>query len=254
MADTEIPLYLNWSFWAVFVATIAVILSQTPPIKELIKKAQLDLEVYSKISITHKIGNPNLQLHLILSNIGGRNIRIKDITVSISRDGNHLATLPAQNYLQNQNDQSSLLFTTFSLKPNQEWAHITNFLNFFNREDENEYQNIEGAMLADYREHAKKLDTDADKDHMIEHPQNLVDKAFNFYSSKQIWKSGEYLMKVNVVTNKNTADISKAYRFTVFESHAEQLAVITEHYKFGGGIWWNPQRVQTSVILQITEA
>jgi len=107
-------------------------------------------------------------------------------------------------------------------------------------------------MLADYREHAKKLDTDAGKDH--EHPKNLVDKAFNFYNSMQIWKSGEYLMKVNVVTNKHTADISKAYRFTVFESHAEQLTVITEHYKFGGGIWWNPPRVQTSVILQITEA
>lgn len=254
MAETEIPLYLNWSFWAVFVAAIAVILSQIPPIKELIKKAKLDLEVYSKISISHKIGNPNLQLHLILSNIGGRNVRVKDIAVSISRDGNHLATLPAQNYLQNQNDQGTLLFTTFSLKPNQEWAHITNFFNFFNREDEKVYQNIEGAMLTDYREHSKKLGPDADKDNLIAHTQDIVDKAFNFYNSKQIWKSGEYLMKVNVVTNKHIADISKAYRFTVFESHAEQLAAITEHYKFGGGIWWNPQRVQASVILQITEA
>ena len=86
MAEAEIPLYLNWSFWAVLVAAIAAILSQIPPIKELVKKAKLDLEVYSKISITHKIGNPNLQLHLILSNIGGRNVRVKDITVSISRD------------------------------------------------------------------------------------------------------------------------------------------------------------------------
>jgi len=133
MAGTEIPIYLNWSFWAVVVAAIAVVLSQIPPIKELLKKGKLDLEVYSKTSITHRVGNPNLQLHLILSNVGGRNIRIKDITVSISRDGNNLATLPAQNYLQNQNDQSTLLFTTFSLKPGEEWAHITNFLNFFNR-------------------------------------------------------------------------------------------------------------------------
>ena len=44
MTETEIPLYLNWSFWAVVVAVIAVILSQIPPIKELIKKVTLDLE------------------------------------------------------------------------------------------------------------------------------------------------------------------------------------------------------------------
>lgn len=254
MVEVEIPLYLNWSFWAAVVAAIAVLLSQVPPIKELIKKAKLDLEVYSKIYISHKMGNPNLQLHLILSNVGGRNVRVKDITVSISRDEKYLAKLPAQNYLQNQNDQSTLLFTTFSLEPNQEWAHIINLLNFFNRDDEKEYQNIEGAMLVDYRENKKNLDVDADKGHMIEHPQNLVDKAFVFYNSKQIWKSGEYLMTVNVVTSNSIADISKKYRFTLFESHAEQLKAITEHYKFGGGIWWNPESVQTSVILQITEA
>ena len=254
MVEAEIPLYLNWSFWAVVIAAIAVFLSQIPPIKELIKKAKLDLEVYSKISITHKIGNPNLQLHIILSNIGGRNVRVKDITVSISRDGNNLSTLPAQNYLQNQNDQSTLLFTTFSLKPNQEWAHIINFLNFFNREDEKEYQSIEGAMLTNYREIVKELDADADKNHMIEHPQNLIKKAFDFYNSKQIWKSGEYLIKVNIVTSNHIADISKLYRFTLFESHEEQLQSITEHYKFGGGIWWNPERLQTNVILQIAEA
>jgi hypothetical protein len=40
----------------------------------------------------------------------------------------------------------------------------------------------------------------------------------------------------------------------MFESHEEQLYAITEYYKLGGGIWWNPERVQISVILPITEA
>jgi len=252
MPETEIPFYLNWTFWAVVVALIAVILSQIPPIKELMKKAKLDLEVYSKISITHKVGNPNLQLHLILTNIGGRNIRIKDISVSISRDEVKLTSLPAQNYLQSQNDQSTLLFTTFSLAPTQQWPHITNFLNFFNREDEKEYQKIEGAMTADYREKAKETETE--KGHMIEHPKELADQAMDFFNAKFIWKSGEYLLKVNVKTTNDIANISKKYRLTIFESHTEQLMAITEHYKLGGGIWWNPERVPTSVILPITEA
>jgi hypothetical protein len=139
LEEVTTPLYLNWSFWAVVVAAIAVFLSQLPPVLHWFKRAKLEIELYSKISITHKVGNPNLQLHLRINNIGGRKIRVKNITASIERDGNLVATLPAQNYLQNQNSQNTLLFTTFSLKPAEEWAHIINLLKFFNRNDENEY-------------------------------------------------------------------------------------------------------------------
>ena len=253
MTETEAPFYFDWSFWAVIVAFIAVVLSQIPPIKQLIKKAKLDLESYSKISITHKLGNPNLQLHLMLTNIGGRNVRIKDISISISRDNKHIVTLPALNYLQNQNDQNTLLFTTFTLKPNQEWAHITNYLNIFNREDEKKYQHIEGEMIADYRRNKKSLENKKEG-HEIEHPKELVDKAFEFFNSKFIWEPGEYNMKIDVKTSNDVANISKEYRFTVFESHTERLKVITEYYKLGGGIWYDPTKLQTSVILPISEA
>lgn len=252
MQTEAIPLYLDWSFWAVIVAFIAVILSQIPPIKELLKRAKLDLEVYSKISITHKVGNPNLQLHLIISNIGGRNIRIKDICVSLSRDGRELVSLPAQNFLQNQNDQNTLLFTTFSLAPHQEWAHITNFLNFFDRVEEKKYQDIEGEMIADFRAKAKGLDVE--KRVSIEHPEDLVSRAFDFFNSKFIWQSGEYQMNINVMTSNDVANIAKQFRFTVFETHTEQLKAITEQYKIGGGIYRTPEKVQMSVILPISEA
>jgi len=252
MQPTEVPLYLNWSFWAVIVALIAIFLSQVPPIKELIKKAKLDLEAYSKISITHKVGNPNLQLHLMLTNIGGRNVRIKSINIHLSKDDKHITTLPAQNYLQNQNDQSTLLFTTFRLSPNQEWAHITNFLSLFSREDEIKYHQLEGEMKADYRINAKELKTK--ESHNVEHPQKLIKDAFTFFNSKFIWESGEYGLRLEVTTDKNIANISKDYRFTIFESHTEQLKEITNYYKLGGGIWYDTKGIQTSIMLPITEA
>ena len=83
MQNAATPLYFDWSFWAVIIALIAVVLSQIPPIHIILKRARLDLELYSKLSITHKLGNPNLQLHLILNNIGGRRVRVKNINVSI---------------------------------------------------------------------------------------------------------------------------------------------------------------------------
>lgn len=253
MQTTAIPFYSNPAVWAVFVSVFAVFLSQMPPIKAWFKKAKLDLEVYSKISITHKVGNPNLQLHLIITNIGGRKVRIKDITVFLSRDKKDLVSLPAQNYLQNQNDPNTLLFTTFSLLPNQEWAHIANFLNFFEREEEKEYQNFHGEMVADYSEKAKNL-KDESAGHLIEHPKDLNVKALEFFNSKFVWQSGEYLMKVNVTTTESRANVSKEYRFTMFESHTEQLKEITKEYKLGGGIWWDPKNAKVSIVLPITEA
>lgn len=242
---------MDWSFWAVVVAAIAVLLSQLPPVHVLIRKAKLDIELYSKISITHKVGNPNLQLHLIINNIGGRKVRIKDITATIERDGVLTATLPAQNYLQNQNDQSNLLFTTFSLKPNEEWAHMVNFLNFFNRDDENEYRANEASMLANYREKRALLTEEPTE--AIEIDNELVQPFHDFFARHFIWNTGEFTLKVNVSTDQSKADISKTYRFTVFESHTEQLKAISERFKYGGGIWWDP-KITLSAILEIKEA
>lgn len=251
MQAVDAPFYLDWSFWTVAIAFLGVFLSQIPPILTLIKRAKLDLELYSKISITHKLGNPNLQLHLILNNVGGRKIRVKDIDVSLSRDGKVITNLPAQNYLQSQSDQNTVLFTPFSLNPSQEWAHITNFLNFFDRNDEKLYQEIEGNMLSDFRKN-KPINEEASKS-FYEHPKELVDPAIDFYEKHFCWTPGEYSMSINVSTDNEPANISKNYRFTIFESQTKTLEAIKEHIKYGGGLWWNPN-IQTSVILAVVEA
>ena len=245
------PIYYDWSFWAVVVAAIAVLLSQLPPIPAWFKKAKLEIELYSKIYITHKVGNPNLQLHLIINNIGGRKVRIKDISATIERDDNLVATLPAQNYLQNQTDKSTLLFTTFSLKPTDEWAHIINLLNFFNRDNENEYRNLEARMRADCRRKTAALTEKPNAP--IEIDDAFVQPFHSFFNRHFVWNTGEFQMTVKITTDLEKANISKKYRFTVFESHTDQLKAITEHYKFGGGIWWDPN-IPTNVILDIKEA
>lgn len=255
MQNAATPLCnMDWSFWAVFVASVAVVLSQIPPIHVILKRAKLDLELYSKIYITHRLGNPNLQLHLILNNIGGRRVRVKNINVSISRDGIHSIELPAQTYLQNQNDQNAVLFTAISLHPKDEWAHTTNFLEYFNRDDEKAYQRIEGDLLADLRSHEKEVQGESagGSDHLYEHPDELVQPAFEFFENHFFWKAGEYSMAINVVTDSKSVDIKKHYRFTVFESNTETLTSIKEYFKYGGGLYWNPS-IPTSVILEVAE-
>src|SRR3990172_1109484 len=117
MQPNTVPLYADWSFWAVVVAAIAILLSQLPPVHQVVRRAKLTMELYTRAHITHKVGNPNVQLHIILSNVGGRSIRIRGMALKVRRDGKDLAALPAQNYLQNPNDERTVLFTTFSLSP-----------------------------------------------------------------------------------------------------------------------------------------
>src|SRR5712691_6475060 len=100
-----VPFYLDWKFWSVAVAVIALILSQLPPIHILLRRAKLDVEAYSRMLLTHKVGNPNAQLHLIISNPGGRELRIKGILLRLRRGTEDEFVLPAQNYLQSPGDK-----------------------------------------------------------------------------------------------------------------------------------------------------
>jgi hypothetical protein len=250
MATANVPLYLDWSFWAVVVAFIAVALSQLPPVHLWFRRARIDLETHSRIHITHKIGNPNLQLHLILSNVGGRLVRVKNIIVKVKRDGKEVAVLPAQNYLQNPNDTNAIMFTSFSLKPKEEWAHIVNFLNYFSRADEKRYRSAESNLRADI---LMQKQIPGNKDVLVETTDDLVAPFKSIFDEKFIWNPGEYEIATLVITSNSRANITKNYRFTLFESDSAELSKVANDYKYGDGINWDSGN-HPGVIAQITEA
>jgi hypothetical protein len=245
----SVPLYLDWSFWAVIVAALAIILSQISPIHLLLKKSKLDLELYSRIYITHKVGNPNLQLHFILNNIGGRSIKIRGVKAEIKRDGEHITTLSSQNYLQNPTDTNSVLFTIFTLKPKDEWAHIVNFLNDFSRTDEKKYRNAESNLKANIWYKKKQLE---DKDQLVTADDDLITPFMDFFDRMFIWTPGEYELYVRVDAEPERANIEKKYRFTLFESDSNDLTKYKDDYKYGAGIFFN-SREHTGIIVNLIE-
>ena len=243
------PQYLDWSFWAVVVAAVAVALSQLPPIHLLLKKAKLDFELYSRIHITHKVGNPNLQLHLIINNVGGRLIKVKGLSVYIKRDGQDIGNFPAQNYLQKPSDIDQVLFTRFSLKPKEEWPHSVNFLNYFNRADEKKYRSLESELRANI---FKKRGQLKNKDQVVEADNQYVEPLLEFFKAKFKWHSGEYLMHVCLDAEPKGASVRRSYRFTLFESDSEDLVKYKDDYKYGAGIFYD-SRDHIGAIVPITE-
>lgn len=246
----SVPLYFNWAFWAAIVATIAIILSQIPPLYLLFKKANLDIELYSRIHITHIIGNPNLQCHVILNNIGGRSLRIKHISAKIERDGNLIATLPAQNYDTNPSGTSTILLTRFTLNTETEWGNTINFLNFFNRTEEKVYKEAEVLLKKDI---FKKLDAEPGKKVLVKAEKLLVKPFLDMFEKMFIWEPGEYKLIITVSAKPLKKEIEKQFRFTVFETDSENLRKYTEDYATGAGIYYNAVNEQPGIFIQITE-
>ncbi len=237
MAIEQIPqasFYLDWKFWSVVVSTIAIVLSQLPPLHILMRRAKLDVEAYSRMHLNHKLGNPNTQLHLIVSNTGGREVKIKKITLQIRRGTDDCFVLPAQNYLQLPGDKETVLLTTFKIKPNEEWAHIVNFLNFFSRSDEKMYRQLEYNLRQDI---FKKRDALEDKNIDVASDDGNVQPFLKFFETKFCWFPGEYNFTLEIEVDPKKASLKKNYRFTLFESDSAELQGYRDDYKYGFGVF-----------------
>ncbi len=243
------PLYLDWQFWAAIVAAIALLLSQLPPLHVLFRKACLSCEAFSRLHITHKVGNPNAQWHLIIENIGGRTLRIKEIKLVFSRAGDDSFELPAQSYLRTPDAADAVMLTPFRLKPGEEWAHIVNFFSIFTRDDEKEYRPLESAIRSDILSQKEQPEN---KERFCEADTHVVEKLKAFFKRHYKWVAGEWEVELRIITDREEANISRKYRFSLFESEAKELFDYSDMYKFGAGVYW-VSPAQPGLILPVYE-
>jgi hypothetical protein len=246
----SLSFYNNWTFWAVVIAALALILSQLPPIHDLIKRTKVNMELYSRILITHKVGNPNVQLHIILNNVGGKVVRIREAIIVLKREGNVVAILPAQNYLQDPNDKTTVLFTPFSLKVRDDWMHLVNFLKYFSREDEKIYKSAEFKLKENI---INRRELPGNKDNLVEAEPEYVQPFIDMHKAFFKWQPGEYEMNISIDAVPKKAGLQKNYRFTLFESDSEELRKSLDEYKFGDGIFWLSNRPK-GVLVELVEA
>lgn len=252
------PIYLNWTFWSFVIALIALMASQESRIKLFFKKPKLDFEVFSKIDLMHNIGNCGINAHLHLHNIGGSKLTIRGVEISISRDEEEVIKLPSQGYFKGPTDIYSLLFTKFSLSPDEEWSHNVTTYQDWSRQNEkilNEaISNLQAALKLkkdelDELDELEELHTD-----LIEGPDECVQPFNKLFEDNFVWLHGEYKMKIKILTDISKFDIEKTYKFTLFEYDEQKLRDATEDYKYGAGIYWiKNNSKQSSIKVQVKE-
>jgi len=234
------PFYLNWEFWTVVMAALAIILSQLPPVVLWFRPKRLEIDVHSRLVVTHKVGNPNLILFLSLRNSGGRRLWIQGVKLDVWRDGTSVGSLPAQYYFVSPASQETILFTPFALSPDETWAHATTFLRWFDRNTEKEYRAAESTLRADIQ--SKLRERPENDNNPVVAEERLVRPFFDMFQRLNVWEHGEYQLRVSVTVAEMALPFCRNFRFTLFESDVTELKSHTNDYRFGGGLSYNVDR------------
>lgn len=231
------------------VSLVAVVLSQLPPIHLLIRPRRLEVEVHSRVQLTHRVGNPNMGLVVGITNSGGRNLKVRSMRLAVTRDGQALVDLPAQAYYETPSSASSVLLVPFDLKPGESWAHAVTFLNSFDRQTEKLYRESYSRLKADLR---KKLEGRAEGDReLVTLEPVLVAPFLSLFERLFLWEIGEYVISLSVTVTPGSASYSKKYRFTLYEADTRELRQQAENYKYGAGIAY--EETDTVVMIPINE-
>ncbi len=233
MGAPHTPLYLDWTFWAFVVATLALLTSLYPALKLLAKKGRIQVEVHDNIFLSHVVGTPCAQLYIIVRNIGGRRARITAIELEFQRESGEEFLIPARGYFENPGDKSPIMFTPFSLAPGQEWGHILNCYILLPREEARGLAKLISNLRADIT--AKRVglpkeapDVPAD-DVNVTPLQDACERNFK-------WRPGEYRVTVITKGDAKFASTRTNSRITIFESESTELGRVADGYRTGKGI------------------
>lgn len=230
-----VPFYADWQFWSSIAAIAALVLSQLPPIHVLLRRAKLQCEAFTRLHITHKVGNPNAQWHLIIENTGGRAVRVRSISLTFRRVGGDTFTLPAQNYLRTPDATENVMLTPFRLAPGEEWAHVLMFFNLYTRDDEKEYRRLESKIRTDI---IGQKELPENKELLCEAAPENVEPAIAFFNRHFKWVAGEYELDLTVETDRKETTLKRQYMFSLFESESAELRSYSDGYKHGAGVFW----------------
>jgi len=241
----ETPALADWKFWSFFVSVLALIASQLPPLRVALRKGKLFLEVYSQVYINHHYGNPHAQLHVSLSHLKGRKVRVSAITMTVSSASGAVFKLPAMSYQHKEAGKGAFLFTPFALATGDEWSHVVNFFPNISRQDDKLIKDASSALQKDIIAKRHHLE---DKDADVEADPELVAPFIQLFDNKYKWFPDEYNVLVSVTTDPPNSVPDKQLRVILFDWDVSQLRSTVERYKYGIGILYDISKPEGVVV------
>ncbi|MFZ6648472.1 hypothetical protein ACO0LO_22300 [Undibacterium sp. TJN25] len=247
---------LDWTFWQSAFALVAIIVSVGPYIVSLFKKGLLVAEVYERISVTHVLGNPNVNLHIAVRNIGGKPIRIRSMTLSIVLPDQNTMVLGMKTYARQNNPQ--LIFSSQVLKPGEEEFYNFTFFNVFSRHEDIQYRELTNDFIADLRE---KRSHEPDMQKLVHVSNELLVRAETIMNRHFRWMGGDNHCTLNIETEATGAKkkfrfgsssllVTSKFRFLLMESDIALLKSYNKEFSHGLGILQFDSNIQRPVFVE----
>lgn len=222
--------------WAVIIAAIAVILSQLPPIRDLLRGTEISISITDQLNLWHFLGNIQVYSLIDIDNKGSRRVSITKIECLLQDDYEKVWTLPAQVYISREppsqpgGGRPEYLLGWISLKPQESWSETVRFYQHWTETEEEETSEIISIIRED-------ITSQMPSDTLLEAQPSNVSKAKHFFDKKFDLHKGNYKLIVIAYSDEKLLSLS-GFMFTLYESQIEALKYQTEEYKFGGGVYY----------------
>ena len=239
---TTAPVFRDWAFWSFVVAAIALATSLAGPLRRLLKATRLVLEVHQTIALDHRLGNPQANLYIDLRNTGGRDIRVKAMLITLTRDGSESKTIGGQVYFESINSQQALLLVPFNIKAGESWAHPVKFYALPNRQLDQQVRVDISKFKDNILQKREALDPSVRSSTLVFADDMLVDPFIQLFNKQFFWTPGEYVIRIDITAEPAKGSLTKSYRFVIYEAEAAELKKEIETYSCGGGVYFDSDK------------
>lgn len=186
------------------------------------------------IGVSHYLGAPSIQLWINIANESSKPLKIKNISIKISKLGASSIELNAYGLYEKPESTIQKIFAPFAIKSDGEWSSNIFFYSPFEGEDEQKLKEIiynlkrnleikRVEMNSPYPVAPEKISAD----------QCVVDTALELYKKNKYWVSGDYFVSLEIMTDTVKTSVQKKFLFLLNDFEVKELDSITERYKHG---------------------
>ncbi len=237
-----------------FVALLAVILSQVPPVRELIKARRLRIVVPETIYLYHWMGNLQIAAFLTLHNVGGRDITVQKVECVLTHEeGLPKYRLPAQTYWPRSQSASGqeLFIGWVPLKPAEHWAETVHFYKSWSVQDE-EDSNAIGALIRNDINAKLALAKPDSPNNVVVADDRLAKDAKDFFEKRFTLAKGSYRLLIAAISEKSDVVSVRGFDFILYDHHLRTLRSVADDFKTGAGIYFqNPDPFKAGVTVRL---
>lgn len=232
--------YKNSSVWSVIVASIAILLSQFPPIQDWLPKTDLQIQYGDGIGLNNAIGLIGYHVNLELDNDGNTTLEVEDIILKVKEPSGKTKTYIAETLSTptQVGGYFNLPVTSLELKPNESWSGTVFFNRNISPSEEENWNRIRLKVAQNISDQIQSQQWGEYNPRALVVVEPDVEKlAVQFFNEKFDLQKGLHETTIEVKLRNTEDQIMTHFEFTLYEYHFEMVKAQVADYKYGWGVY-----------------